>query len=88
VLQKKSNKLAEKNDILSKDRDTLFQTVNDLKKDVSNLEYKIKDQELASNLATGNWEARLTNQQQELKDKNSLMAELQQKYQEMTSAYQ
>ena len=44
-----------------------------LKKDISVLEYKIKDQEHSNNLTNSNLQSRLNNAQQELKDKNVLL---------------
>lgn len=43
---------------------------------------------MTAGLATNSWESRLSNYQQELKDKDNLLTEVNKKYQEMSLTYQ
>ncbi len=50
--------------MITKERDALLQECGSVKKDISSLGFKLKDQEMNATLSGTNWEARLNNLQQ------------------------
>lgn len=68
--------------------DGLASALAELKKDYAELQFKLKDKQMSANLASNTWENKLSAFQVQLKEKIKLLNDLQEKYQELSSAYQ